>query len=271
MEGERLKKHQDEPDPNSPLQLSEYHSKLTKLQRREWSIWGTSLVVMLCLTVGLTSLSFGAALRDRNVLESIAGLTILLILFGSYSTYEKFLINRLRLEIAQNHANSALWREIALVDALTGLANRRYAERRLKEEILRSQRQGYPLSLVVFDLNEFKQINDRFGHAAGDIVLKAFAESLRNLARETDVAARLGGDEFALLLTECDSTQSEALIERLKPADVKLNGQPVPIRFAFGCKQFQIGERFEDVMNGADEALYEHKRKSKKSALSLAK
>ncbi|MGH9717779.1 MAG: GGDEF domain-containing protein [Candidatus Acidiferrales bacterium] len=249
----------------------EYKARLTNLQRREWSIWTTSLTIMLCLAAGLACLSFSAALRDKNVLDSIAGLTILIVLFGCYSTYEKFVINRLRLEIAQNQASSALWREVALVDPLTGLSNRRYAEKRLKEEILRSHRQHYPLCLVVFDLNEFKQINDRFGHAAGDMVLKAFAESLRHLARETDVAARLGGDEFALLLTECDSVQAESIIERLKPDDVNIESHSVPIRFAFGCKQYRVGEQAGDMMSAADEALYEHKRKSKKTVLTPAK
>lgn len=245
-------------------------SRLTKLQRREWSIWVTSLTIMLLLTAGLAFLSFGAALRDKDVLDSIVGLTVLILLFGSHSTYEKLVINRLRLEIAQNQAASAQWREVALVDPLTGLSNRRYAEKRLREEILRSQRQSYPLCLVVFDLNNFKQINDRFGHAAGDLVLKAFAESLRNVARETDVAARLGGDEFALLLTECDSAHGEAIIERLKPGDANIEGQSVPIRFAYGCKQYRVGDLPEDMMTGADEALYEHKRRAKRTTLTPA-
>ncbi|MGH9562260.1 MAG: GGDEF domain-containing protein, partial [Terracidiphilus sp.] len=240
------------------------------LQRREWSIWATSLTVMLLLTIGLTSLSFAAAVRDKNVLESVAGLAILVVLFGCHSTYEKFLINRLRFEIAQNQAGSALWREIALVDTLTGLSNRRYAEKRLKEEIMRSQRKGYPLSLAVFDLNDFKQVNDRFGHAAGDVVLKAFAESLRQLARETDVASRLGGDEFALLLTECDAEQAQTIIERLKIGEVNLGGLHVSIQFSFGCKQYRIGEQPEDMMAAADEALYEHKRRAKSAILASA-
>ena len=261
----------DSSHQNLPPTPEEYKARLTKLQRREWSIWVTSLTIILCLTAGLAFLSFTAALRDKNVLDSIAGLTVLVLLFGSYSTYEKSVINRLRLEIAQNQAASAQWREVALVDPLTGLSNRRYAEKRLKEEILRSQRQGYPLCLVVFDLNEFKQINDRFGHAAGDDVLKAFAETLRKVARETDVAARLGGDEFALLLTECASVEAEAIVKRLNPGEVKLDGQSVSIRFAYGCKQYRDGELPEDMMSGADEALYEHKRRGKHPFLTPTK
>lgn len=264
LENVRLNKREpDPPNPNLLLRSEEYQSRLNKLQRREWSVWGTSLTIMLCLTAGMASLSFAAAMQDEKVLESIVGLTILIVLFGCYSTYEKVLINRLRLELAQNRANSALWRDIALIDPLTGLFNRRYAEKRLKEEISHSQRRGYPLTLVLFDLNDFKRINDQFGHAAGDTVLKAFAACLGKMARGTDVAGRLGGDEFVMLLTECDSVQAQDIIERLKPEDVNLNGRLVPIRFAVGWKQYQSGEQAREMMKGADEALYQDKQKNK--------
>ena len=160
----------------------------------------------------------------------------LIVLFGVYLTYEKLLINRLRLELAQNQSSSALWRDLALIDPLTGLFNRRYAEKRLKEEISRSQRKGYPLTLVMFDLNDFKRINDQFGHSAGDVVLKAFSDCLSKAVREADLAARLGGDEFVMLLTECDAVQAEAIVNRLNPPDVSLDGQRVRDSF---CRRME--------------------------------
>jgi diguanylate cyclase (GGDEF)-like protein len=260
------KRTPDPPNRKQPFHPADYESRLKKLQGREWSIWGTSLTIVLCLTAGLASLSFAAAVQDKNVRESVAGLTILVVLFGCYSTYEKVLINRLRLEMTQNHTNSALWRDIALIDPLTGLFNRRYAEQRLKEEISRSRRKGYPLTLVMFDLNNFKSINDQFGHAAGDTVLKAFAECLGKIVRETDVAARLGGDEFVMLLTECDAVRARAIVDRLKPDDVDLSGRAVPIRFAVGWKQYELGEQARDMMKHADEALYQDKQRHKSAA-----
>jgi len=257
------------PNRDLPVRVEEYQAKLAKLQRREWWIWCTSLAIMLCLTLGVASLSFPALMLDKNVLESVVGLSLLIVLFGAYLTYEKFLINRLRVDLAQNQSNSALWRDLALIDPLTGLFNRRYAEKRLKEEISRSQRKGYPLTLVMFDLNDFKQINDQFGHATGDSVLKAFAECLSKAVREADLAARLGGDEFVMLLTECDSVQAQAILERLKPT-VTLNGHSTPIRFAVGWKQYQRGEQLQDMLNEADKALYQDKQRSKAMALSHA-
>jgi diguanylate cyclase (GGDEF)-like protein len=251
------------PSLRQPPTPEEHESRLVKLQRREWSLWGTALLVMLCLTAGLATISFTAAMRDTNVLESILGLTIIIVLFGCYSTYEKFLINRLRLEAAQNHLSSATWREVALIDPLTGLPNRRYAERRLKEEILRSQRKGYPLTLVAFDLNDFKKINDEFGHEVGDSALKAFAACLRKLARETDVTARLAGDEFVMLLTECDAGEAATTIKRLEVETLTVGNRVVPIRFSAGWTQYQPGDQPQDMMRRADDLLYQDKVRRK--------
>lgn len=259
------------PESDLPERVREYQAKLARLQRREWWTWGASLTIMLCLTGGVASLALPAFSQDKRVLESVVGLMLLIILFGAYLTYEKFLINRLRLELAHNQSSSALWRDLALVDPLTGLFNRRYAEKRLKEEISRSQRKGYPLTLVLFDLNDFKQINDRFGHSAGDEVLKAFSESLGKAVREADLAARLGGDEFVMLLTECDAAQAETIVNRIIPGEIRLNNQAVPIRFAVGWKQYQKGDQAQDMLNAADKALYQDKQRSKTETFSPAK
>jgi diguanylate cyclase (GGDEF)-like protein len=256
------------PTNNLPLRIEEYQVKLAKLQRREWWTWGASVTIILCLTGGVASLSFPAFSQDKNVLESVIGLVFLIMLFGAYLTYEKLLINRLRLELAQNQSSSALWRDLALIDPLTGLFNRRYAEKRLKEEISRSQRKGYPLTLVMLDLNDFKRINDQFGHSAGDVVLKTFSDCLGKAVREADLAARLGGDEFVMLLTECDSVQAEAIVNRLSPPEVSLDGQRVAIRFAAGWKQYEHGAQAQDMLNEADKALYQNKQRSKSETVS---
>jgi diguanylate cyclase (GGDEF)-like protein len=257
-----VNKPEASPKSDLPLRIEEYQVKLAKLQRREWWTWGASVTIILCLTGAVASLSFPAFGQDKNVLESVIGLVVLIMLFGAYLTYEKFLINRLRLELAQNQSSSALWRDLALIDPLTGLFNRRYAEKRLREEISRSQRKGYPLTLVMFDLNDFKRINDQFGHSAGDVVLKAFSDCLSKAVREADLAARLGGDEFV---------QAEAIVNRLNPPDVSLDGQRVAIRFAAGWKQYQRGAQAQDMLNEADKALYQNKQRSKSETVSSVK
>jgi len=253
----------------SDARRSEYIQRLRQLQRREWWTWGSSVFVMILLTGAIASLAFPAIFDEQKtglgsgVLQSISGLLFLILLFGCYLTYEKHLINRLRLDLAEKQVHSTLWRNLALVDPLTGLYNRRFAERTLKAEIARAQRKGYPLTLVLFDLNSFKQINDRFGHAAGDLVLKEFADRLTKAVREADVAARLGGDEFMLLLTECDSSRVATVLQRLKSIEVDIAGQRIPIQFAVGWQEYQKDQSMQEFMRQADQALYLHKQAGK--------
>jgi diguanylate cyclase (GGDEF)-like protein len=254
---------------DASLRPGEYQTRLRKLQKREWWTWGSSLAVILLLTGGVASLSIPAMLEEKNtvygsgLMQAIAGLVFLIVLFGGYLTYEKVLINRLRLELAEKQSHSVLWRDLALVDPLTGLYNRRYAERRLKEEISRAERRGYALTLVLFDLNNFKQINDRFGHPAGDLVLKEFGDRLGKAVRVADLAARLGGDEFMLLLTECDSSQVPVMLRRLESIQVEVERERIPVQFSVGWKEYEPGEAAQDMFSAADKALYMDKEAKK--------
>jgi diguanylate cyclase (GGDEF)-like protein len=173
------------------------------------------------------------------------------------------------MEIAERQLHSAQWRNLALADPLTGLYNRRFMERTLKAEIGRALRKHYDLTVVVFDLNKFKAINDRLGHPAGDLVLKAFAQHLCTVIREADTAARLGGDEFMLILPECKASQVPAMLRRLEPITVDLNGEKVPIRFAVGWAEYRRGKEPEELLAEADRALYEDKE-SRRSPLPAA-
>lgn len=104
---------------------------------------------------------------------------------------------------------------LAIVDPLTGLANRRGFDARFEQELARSVRSGEPVALLALDVDDFKQVNDRFGHLAGDAVLAAAGDVLRRAARVEDVVARLGGDEFALLLRPADARAAEVVAERV--------------------------------------------------------
>ena len=257
--------------PETEPRSGEYAVRLRKLQRREWWTWGVSVFGMLMLTAAVASLSLPAILEDRKrsphsgVLPAVAGLVCLIVLFGCYLTYEKFLINRLRMELAERQSNSTQWQNLALVDPLTGLYNRRFAERHLKSEIARAKRKGYALTLVLFDLNDFKQINDRFGHPAGDLVLKVFAERLSEAIRDIDIAARLGGDEFMLLLPECHSVHLPTVLRRLGSIEVGLSAKRVSVGFSVGWSEYGASKDPEAMFKEADDSLYLNKLKSKGS------
>jgi diguanylate cyclase (GGDEF)-like protein len=150
-----------------------------------------------------------------------------------------------------------------MVDPLTGLYNRRFAEQRLAAEVARSERKGHPLTVLTLDLNSFKQINDTYGHPAGDQVLQEFAARLNKIIRGADLAVRLGGDEFLVLLPECTLPQLQLVLGRLGSLEVDWQGQKIPVTFSAGWKQYEMGERPEEMLARADELLYSRKRAGK--------
>ncbi len=153
----------------------------------------------------------------------------------------------------------------ALVDGLTGLANRRRSESALDEEIVRASRLGGELTLAILDIDHFKDVNDRYGHAAGDSVLKELALVLNHSLREIDTAGRWGGEEFALILPGTDTAGGARLCERIRLtlADRRIpieDGTTVTVTASFGVAGFvRTGSR-ERLLAAADEALYRAKR-----------
>ncbi|MGC9973819.1 MAG: diguanylate cyclase [Gaiellaceae bacterium] len=153
----------------------------------------------------------------------------------------------------------------ALVDGLTGLANRRRSEAALDEEIVRAARLGGELTLAILDIDHFKEVNDRYGHAAGDVVLKELALVLNHSLREIDTAGRWGGEEFALILPGTDTAGGARLCERIRQtlADRRIpieNGVAISVTASFGVAGFQRSGSRERLLAAADEALYRAKR-----------
>jgi diguanylate cyclase (GGDEF)-like protein len=156
----------------------------------------------------------------------------------------------------------------ALVDSLTGLANRRSFEERLRGELARAARFHDSVCVVFADLDDFKQVNDRYGHAAGDEVLKAFAAALRATVRETDVAGRWGGEEFGLVLPGTDADGGARLAERARAAiehgEVRMpNGDVLSVTASFGVAAYPESHELGELLAAADSALYAAKREGK--------
>jgi diguanylate cyclase (GGDEF)-like protein len=156
----------------------------------------------------------------------------------------------------------------ALVDPLTGLANRRLAEGALETELARAGRFEEPLALMMMDLDDFKQINDRWGHPFGDEVLREFAAALTESIREIDLSGRWGGEEFAVVLPGTDMHGGVALAERIR-ANLRSrsmaapDGEVVEITASFGVAAYPEVKGKDDLVAAADAALYEAKRRGK--------
>lgn len=157
-------------------------------------------------------------------------------------------------------------RALALTDALTGLPNRRYLEERLAGEIGRSSRYGHPLAVLVVDVDDFKRINDTWGHAKGDEVLVWVARFLRSQLRTHDVVGRTGGDEFVAILPSTDRDGAELLATRLREALDALRGQKDhPVRLSIGAASLGPGAGdAETLLSAADRAMYVAKGRKKR-------
>jgi diguanylate cyclase (GGDEF)-like protein/predicted Zn finger-like uncharacterized protein len=247
----------------------ELAQNLRQIEKRDWWIWGYSIFVMLLLTLTIISFTLPALRQGAETIfrikmsEAVFALISLVILFNIYTVYQQVLIKRLRRQLAEKEGHTDILRNLAMIDPLTGLYNRRFAEQRLAAEVARSERKGHPLTILTLDLNDFKQINDAHGHPAGDLVLQEFAMRLNKVIRGADLAVRLGGDEFLVLLPECTLEQLQIVLGRLGSLEVEWHGRKIPVTFSAGWKQYELGDRPEELLARADEVLYNRKRASK--------
>ncbi len=207
-----------------------------------------------------------ARIRDQNLssaLLGIAGLWTGLALLGLYR-------ETVRLIRAGIHAEQTI-RQLSLRDPLTGLANRRFLQENEKHLIAGAKRSGKQMAVLAVDLDDFKAVNDRFGHAAGDAVLVTSAERMKLLLREADVIARFGGDEFIIVLGQVDNA---AAAREVASRVVESLCQPIPltgggtarIGASVGVAMCCTGtgsETLDDLFKKADTALYAAKREGK--------
>ncbi len=173
-------------------------------------------------------------------------------------------IDRLRQELAHAQARLEDVERAADQDQLLPLLNRRAFVRELTRHIGFAARYGTPASLVYFDLDGFKRINDTFGHAAGDEVLRHFAGTLLAHVRESDVVGRLGGDEFGVILSHADLAQANrkaaSLMETLSASPAQMSGMPLAVGYSYGAFELVAGENADTAIAHADEAMYRQKR-----------
>jgi diguanylate cyclase (GGDEF)-like protein len=219
------------------------------------------------------------AIREQNdqaVLIAISGIDnvktisrVLSIGASDYITkpfnYEIF-IARLKTNIrnylllCEVKAKTAQLEKMAITDSLTGISNRRHLFEVLAVETEKARRYGSSFSLLMFDIDYFKKLNDTYGHQHGDEVLKKVAEVLKSSIRTVDVAGRYGGEEFLVILTESDIDGSIAVAERIRREAAKIDNGPVTIS---GGVTIYSGETAEDLLKKADMLLYRAKNEGR--------
>jgi diguanylate cyclase (GGDEF)-like protein len=246
---------------------------MRRMDRREWWLWSYAIMVTMLLLTGIASFVFPALLSGADSFysfflnQAVRGLVGLVLIFNVYVIYQQLQITRIRRQLTDQvfavDKVEVLAQEVykmALLDPLTGLFNRRYIEQRLEDEIARSQRHGRPLSVIMFDLDEFKLVNDTYGHGAGDALLKAFADRLSRATRGSDASGRYGGDEFLVVLPECKPENVQAVLKRLEGIRADVNGRNLPLALSAGWAELLPGETAKELLARADAELYANKR-----------
>ena len=184
---------------------------------------------------------------------------------GHTAQVREHLAKQLKVAVMQKIRANRLY-NLSILDPLTGLHNRRFGEQRLQEEVARSERNDEPLAVLLFDLDRFKEINDQYGHAAGDAALKEFSRKLKRAIRACDVPVRVGGDEFLVVLPECPREKVDMIVDRIGSPEVRFNEHAITVQFSVGRAHYQIYDTSHTMLQRADQMLYAQKASRRTNA-----
>ena len=242
---------------------------IIQLDRRLASNWRSTIaeITLVIATIAAPFVLRGMSVDNHlEVICIVNGFLLLLLSCNASHLFQhhqlKHVRNRLteQLEIAvKQRIRADKFYGLSILDPLTRLHNRRFGEERLQEEIARAERNGDPLAVVILDLDCFKEINDQFGHAAGDVALKEFSRRLRKAIRACDVPVRIGGDEFLIILPECPREKVDVILSRIGSPEVELSSRKVSICYSIGRAQYQANDTIKTLLGRADKVLYSEK------------
>jgi diguanylate cyclase (GGDEF)-like protein len=251
--------------------LARLSRELTLLEKRDWELWGiVSLTGVLAAAALLALLLPAAFLRNDNIHFEInvsrplaIGLFVLLALLNTYLVTRRFELRRLREELISTTLQKQLIEQQSFTDPLTEIYNRRSLEEITGRFIAHARRQKKPLTLMMVDLDNFKQVNTRFGHLTGDLVLSEFASLLKASIRGSDAAVRYGGDEFVIILADTKAAEAERVVERISAHLAEWNRagnlQNLTLTASVGIAEWRDGQTLDEMLDCADRKMYEDK------------
>lgn len=176
-------------------------------------------------------------------------------------------VDDLNRELSRTKENLAEIERLVDVDCLAPIPNRRAFMRRLSWAIAMHERYSHPSAILYFDINDFKEINDTHGHAAGDLAIRHVSQTLSSTLRDSDFIARIGGDEFAIIMyyanEDAARRRGKKISETLASTPFVYNGQPLTLSTAYGSYAIRAGDDAEGALSAADMSMYVEKRRSK--------
>jgi diguanylate cyclase (GGDEF)-like protein len=246
---------------------------LKQLARREWWLWLSATFVAVFSAVAFALSLFPALFRHREhfyepTSDQARWATLsLLLLFNGWMLYRQWSFRRERKQLTgQNFAADAgQLSDPSGIDSATGLYNRAFIEQQLGKEIARARRQNTALSLATIHLDEFADLNQRYGLSAMDAALKELARRMKKACRGSDFAARLADEDFLLVLPECNLGEVQSVLNRLGPLEMTCSGRKVTLAYTTGFVDYQPGDLPADLLKRAAQLLHLYENAAKES------
>jgi diguanylate cyclase (GGDEF)-like protein len=254
--------------------LARVTQQLSRLEKRDWELWLIVSLTGILVSIGLFAILFRAAFQKETVHFEISvsrplviGLFVLIALLNTYLVTKRFEVRRLREQLISSTLQNQVIEQQSFIDPLTEIYNRRSLDQVVGQFISRARRRKSALSFLMIDADNFKKINNRFGHLTGDFVLAEIAGVLKSSIRGSDAVVRYGGDEFLMLLADTPATGAQIVVERIHGKLDDWNGaghlEDFRVSVSIGIAEWDDGDTLDEMLDGADRRMYEQKIDSK--------
>ena len=266
---------------SSPLEGSDAfraqqaESGLRQLARREWWLWFSALFVATLSALGFVLSSVPSLFRHTEHFYEIRsdqarwGILCLLLVFNVWMLYRQWSFRRQRNQLSGQNAGadapSGQFSAPSGIDPITGLHTRAFIEPQLGKEIARARRQNTALSLATIHLDDFTEMNKRYGLSAMDAGLKELARRLKKACRGTDFAVRMSSDDFLLVLPECNVGEVQVVLNRIGVLELVCSGRRVNLTYTTGWVDYQPGDLPADLLKRAAQLLHLYENAAKES------
>jgi diguanylate cyclase (GGDEF)-like protein len=245
-------------------------AELSSLESHNRDLWILVVFAAAVLLLGALSLLVPGSFWEENTLEMKIPPQVLFIIMMVmmvlilYMVRRELEVRKLRLLNVQHTLNAQSELAASMVDSLTNVFSRSFLRELLQGEIARAERNNRPLGLIMCDVDNFKAVNDRFGHLMGDYVLAQIAGILKSCVRGSDYVVRYGGDEFLIVLSETDTAGSEIVMKRIRRKvsewDRANRLGDFPVGVSMGLHQHVAGQSVEQAVSQADARMYAEKQ-----------